>query len=139
VVAHVARTVYHVPQVVVRNYHPRWRSLHEAFNLQVVSSTSWGAQRIEELLYHADARSVFSAGNGEVEIYEFVVPDAWRGRTLEDLLPAGQCLAVALTRAGRAMLPSQGVRLEERDVLHLSATLAGIEALRHRVTSPKGR
>ena len=139
VVAHLARTVYNVPQVVVRNYHPRWRPLHEAFGLQVVSSTSWGAQRIEELLYHADARSVFSAGNGEVEIYEFVVPEAWRGHGLEELLPAGQCLAVALTRAGRAMLPSQGVRLEGGDILHLSATLAGIEALRHRVSSPKGR
>ena len=139
VVAHVARTVYHVPQVVVRNYHPHWRPLHEAFGLQVVSSTSWGAQRIEELLYHADARSVFSAGNGEVEIYELVVPEAWRGHSLEDLLPTGQCLAVALTRAGRAMLPSQAARLEGGDVLHLSATLAGIEALRHRLNSPKGR
>ncbi len=139
VVAHVARTVYHVPQVVVRNYHPRWRSLHEAFGLQVVSSTSWGAQRIEELLYQPYARSVFSAGNGEVEIYELAVPEAWRGRSLEDLLPAGQCLAVALTRAGRAMLPSREVRLEGGDVLHLSATLEGIEALRHRLKAPQER
>src|SRR5574337_1448469 len=112
VVAHVAKSVYHVPQVVVRNYQPRWRALHEAFGLQVVSSTSWGAQRVEELLYHADARSVFSAGNGEVEIYELVVPEAWSGRSLQDLLPTGQCLAVALARAGRAMLPSQEARLE---------------------------
>jgi len=42
--------VYHVPNVVVRNYDPRWQPLHEAFGLQVVSSASWGAQRMEELL-----------------------------------------------------------------------------------------
>ena len=137
VVAHVARTVYHVPQVIVRNYHPHWRPLHEAFGLQVVSSTSWGAHRIEELLYHADARSVFSAGNGEVEIFELGVPEAWQGRNLQDLLPAEQCLAVALTRAGRAMLPSPGVRLEAGDVLHVSATLAGIDALRRRFDAPR--
>ncbi|MBU0494614.1 MAG: TrkA family potassium uptake protein [Chloroflexi bacterium] len=54
VVAHVARTVYHVPTVVVRNYNPRWRVIHEAFGLPVISSTSWGAQRIEELLTQGD-------------------------------------------------------------------------------------
>lgn len=135
VVAHVARTVFRVRQVVVRNYHPHWRPLLEAFGLQVVSSTSWGAQRIEELLCHAYARSVFSAGNGEVEVYELPVPAPWRGRILRDFLPPGECLAVALTRAGRAMLPSLELRLEEGDVLHLSASLAGIEALRRRLAS----
>ncbi|MDE2058635.1 MAG: NAD-binding protein [candidate division NC10 bacterium] len=133
VVAHVAQTVYHVAQVVVRNYHPRWRILHEAFGLQVVSSTSWGAARIEELLYPTVARSVFSAGNGEVEIYELVVPKAWHDRSLHDLLPAGECLAVALTRAGKAMLPSSEERLEVGDILHLSTNLAGIETLRRRL------
>ena len=137
VVAHVARAVYHVRQVVVRNYHPHWRPLLEAFGLQVVSSTSWGAQRLEELLCHAYARSVFSAGNGEVEIYELAVPEDCQGRSLQELLPADQCLAVALTRAGRATLPSPEVRLETGDVLHLSATLAGIEALRQRLHAPR--
>lgn len=139
VVAHVAKTVYHVPQVVVRNYHPRWRALHEAFGLQVVSSTSWGAQRIEELLYPAFARSVFSAGNGEVEIYELSVPEAWHGRTLQDLLPAGECLAVALTRVGKAILPSPENRLEAGDIVCLSATLVAIDALRERLQTPQGR
>jgi trk system potassium uptake protein TrkA len=135
----VARTVYHVPQVVVRNYHPRWRALHEAFGLQVVSSTSWGAQRIEELLYPAFARSVFSAGNGEVEIYELSVPEAWHGRTLQDLLPAGECLAVALTRVGKAILPSPENRLETGDIVYLSATLVAIDALREQLQTPQGR
>ena len=39
VVGHVARTVYNVPNVVVRNYNPRWLPMHDAFGLQVVSST----------------------------------------------------------------------------------------------------
>jgi trk system potassium uptake protein TrkA len=50
VVGHVARTVYGVPNVVVRNYDPRWQPLFEVFGLEVVSSTAWGASRIEELL-----------------------------------------------------------------------------------------
>jgi trk system potassium uptake protein TrkA len=125
--------VYHVPNVVVRNYDPRWRPLQEAFGLQVVSSTSWGAQRIEELLSDASVRTVFSAGNAEVEIYELVVPEAWHGRSLQELLPQGQSLAVALTRAGRAILPSCDLRLESGDVLYLSATLEGIESVHRRL------
>jgi trk system potassium uptake protein TrkA len=135
VVARVARTAYHIPNVVVRNYDPSWRPLHEAFGLQVVSSASWGAQRIEELLYHAEIRTVFSAGNGEVEICEFWVPEAWHGRSVQDLLPEGQCLAVGLTRAGRAILPSDETLLEAGDVVLLSATANGIEELRQRLSS----
>ena len=84
VVGHIAREVYKVPNVVVRNYNPRWLPMHEAFGEQVVSSTAWGAQRIEELLYQPLGRAVFSAGNGEVEIYELVVPEAWNGRLVGD-------------------------------------------------------
>jgi len=144
VVAHVARTVYHVPNVVVRNYDPRWRPLYEAFGLQVVSPASWGAQRIEELLYPAHGHAVFSAGNGEVEVYEIVIPKPWHGHSLQDLLAESQCLAVALTRAGRAMLPSSDIRLEAGDVLHVSATQEGIEVLQSRLnlsakTGPNGQ
>ncbi len=133
VVGHVAHTVFNVPRVVVRNYDSKWRSWHEAFGLQVISSSSWGAQRVEELLYNAPVSTVFSAGNGEVEVYEFVVPEAWAGRNLCELLPEQQCLPAAVTRAGRARLPSGETKLETGDVVHLSATWEGIEALRARL------
>ncbi len=134
VVARVANVVYHLTNVVVRNYDPRWRPILEAIGLQVVSSSSWGAQRIEELLYHTEIRTVFSAGNGEVGIYEFEIPQAWHGRPIQEIVPADQCLAVAVTRAGRAMLPSAVPHLQAGDVVHLSATLEGVEALRRQLT-----
>jgi trk system potassium uptake protein TrkA len=133
VVARVACAVYHVSNVVVRNYDPRRRLLHEAFGLQVVSSASWGAQRMEALLHETRIRPVFSAGNGEVEVYELAVPGVWQGRSLQELLPEGDCLAMALTRAGKAMLPAVDAPLEAGDVLLLSATMDGIEALRQRL------
>jgi len=134
VVGHVARARYRVPRVVARNYDPRWRPLFEVFGLQVICSSSWGAQRLEELLY-GEMRAVFSAGNGEVEIYEFQVPAAWQGRTLSAVMPAEGCIPVALTRAGRAVLPCGGTVLEKEDVVHVSATLEGIERLRRRLSS----
>jgi trk system potassium uptake protein TrkA len=132
VVGHVARTVYSVPNVVVRNYNPRWLPMHHAFGLQVVSTTGWGAQRIEELLSDPRGRAVFSAGNGEVEIYEVVVPAIWSARTVADLL-GGVGVAAALTRAGRAVLPAPDTVLEAGDVLHVSSTRSGLDTLRGRL------
>jgi trk system potassium uptake protein TrkA len=131
----MARELYKVSNVVVRNYDPRWLPMHEAFGLQVVSSTAWGAQRIEELLYQPEGRAVFSAGNGEVEIYELAVPVPWAGRPLGDLLPPADCVAAAVTRAGRSRLPATDMALEAGDIVHVSATLAGIEALRKRLAA----
>ena len=137
VVGHVARTVYNGPNVVVRNYNPRSLPMHHAFGLQVVSSTGWGAQRIEELLANPAGRSVLSAGNGEVEIYEVVVPAGWAARPVSDLLQGGDCVAAAVTRAGRSMLPAPEMALEAGDVVHVSATPEGIARLRRRIDTGK--
>jgi len=134
VVAHAARTIYKVPVIVVRNYDPRMRYMMETFGLQTVSSTAWGAQRVEELLTNTAARTVYSAGNGEVEIYEVVIPESWNGRTWNELCTGNQgTLPVALTRAGRAILPDLATKLQTGDLLNVSATFEGFQALRARL------
>jgi trk system potassium uptake protein TrkA len=134
VVAHVCRAHYQVPRVVVRNYDPRRMPLLTAFGLQAVGSVTWGAHRLEEMLYNTGADAVFSAGNGEVEVFEIQVPAAWAGRGLNELLEDGeQTVAVALTRSGHAVLPSSTCPLAEGDLLHVSATSAGIQGLRRRL------
>ncbi|MBI1855485.1 MAG: TrkA family potassium uptake protein [Chloroflexi bacterium] len=135
VVAHTARTVYNVPIVVARNYDPDLRVVIEAFCLQTVSSTYWGAQRVEELLTNPSQKAVYSAGNGEVEVYEMIIPSAWSEHTLNELLdPVKQCYPVALTRAGRSSLPEAGTRLKTDDVLYVSTTFDGIGALTARLS-----
>ena len=134
-IAHVARTFYNVPSVVVRNFDSRWRSMHETFGLQVVSSSSWGAQRIEEFLYQQETRTIYSAGNGEVEIYEFAIRESWHGHPLQEILPEQDCVLVALTRGGRALIPEKHFILESGDVITISATLDGSENLQSRLQS----
>jgi trk system potassium uptake protein TrkA len=81
-------------------------------------------------------RTVFSAGNGEVELYEMLIPPAWDGKPVGDLLRGNQnCLPVALTRAGRALLPNAEMILQVRDVLNVSATFGGIQEMRSRLDS----
>jgi trk system potassium uptake protein len=130
VVAHIAYSIYHVPHVIVRNYEPRWRELHEMFGLQVISSTSWGAQRIEELIENEDVRTVFSAGNGEVEIYEFEVTEKLHNHTIGELMACKECLPVSLTRAGKAILPNADTLLEKDDLIQFSATIDGVRIIR---------
>jgi trk system potassium uptake protein TrkA len=133
VVAHIANHIYNVPSVVSRNYDPAYRGLHEAFHLQTVSSSSWGAQRIEEILAHSEMRTVFSSGNGEVELYEVGIPPVLDGHSLQELIPPENCCPVSLTRAGKAMLTDLNMQLQERDLLLVSATFDGIEEVRRRM------
>ena len=132
VVGHVARTIYNVPRVVVRNYNPRWLPMHHAFGLEVVSSTGWGAQRIEEMLAAPRGRAVFSAGSGEVELHEIEVPAAAVGRPLRELLGT-DAIAAAVTRGGRSLLPAADFVLAGGDVVLVSATRDGMDAVRRRL------
>ncbi len=131
VVAHAAKVVYGINNVIVRNYDPRWRNLYEHFGVQVVSSSSWGAQRIEELLIEPKGHSVLSAGNGEVEIYEIVISAVLQGKEIGELLQDNHgCLAVSLTRAGKAIVPNAKTSIAAGDLVLMSATYDGITAFR---------
>ena len=130
VVSHIAQTEFKIENVVARNYDPHVRELFETFGIQVVSSTGWGAQRIEELMYHSEARTVFSAGNGEVEVYEVTIPQTWDGKKIADLIPCGDCRPVAITRAGKAFLADTSTFMKSGDVLSVAATFDGIEETR---------
>ena len=136
VVAHAARTIYNVPNVVARNYDPNLRTVIEAFGLQIVGSTYWGAQRVEELLMNPSQRMVYSAGTGEVEVYEVQITEEWDGRTLGELLePLKDCYPVALSRAGRSFLPESGLKMQTGDLLAVSSTFEGIGALTARLSN----
>ncbi len=139
VIGHTIRSYYpQVKHLVVRNYDPAMREMLEAFGLQIVSSTAWGAERVQELLIDPSFRAVFSAGNGEVELYEMTISARWEGLTISSLLEGCQdTVCAALTRAGRAELPSPEMRLKQGDILTVSATLNGVKALREKLQEEK--
>ena len=130
VICHIAQKEFNITNVVARNYDPQIRPLFEAFNIQVISSTSWGSQRIEELLLDSEGRTVFSAGNGEVEVYEIEIPAAWHGKRIGELITCGDCRWIAVTRAGKAFLPDVDTLLNTGDILAVAATMEGIQDTR---------
>jgi len=135
VVGHIIRSHYsQVKRVLVRNYDPAMREMLEAFGLQIISSTAWGAERLKELLIDPSFRAAFSAGNGEVELYEMYIPENWNGRAISSLVnDCKEIIVAALTRAGRAELPSSETIVNNGDILTVSATLKGVTALRARL------
>jgi trk system potassium uptake protein TrkA len=76
---------------------------------------------------------VFSAGNGEVQLYEINVPAEWTQHSVRDLLPASGATAMSLVRCGKASLPESNTVLQPQDILHISATGEGIAVLRQRL------
>lgn len=139
VIGHTLRVHFpNVKQVIVRNYDPAMRGMLEAFGLQIVSSTSWGAERVQELLLDPSFRAVFSAGNGEVELYEMFINEKFSGSTISALLNGCDgIVCAALTRAGRAELPAPNTILQKGDILTVSATLEGVRSLREKMGEGK--
>jgi len=135
-VVHIASRFYNVKRVVARNYDPKLRPIFEQFGIQMVSSSLWGSQRLEELIYHSEIRTVFSAGNGEVEMYEVYIPADQAGKKVKDIFSSPNCTVAAITRAGKAQMPNMEFVLEEDDLVHLSATFEGIEEVRSLICAP---
>jgi trk system potassium uptake protein TrkA len=132
VLGHIARTVYNVPNVVVRNVDPAWLVYHEAFGSEVVSSAGWSAQRVEQLLMPSAGATVLSVDNGGVQVVRLEVPEHWWGKSLESAVPsaAGSVVIVSLTRNGAARVPEAATVLERGDVLHVAGAPEEIDAIR---------
>ena len=133
VVARVARDMFKVEHVVARVFDPTRGPVYEMLGLQTVASSSWGAQRIEQLLLHHGLHSVFSAGNGEVQVYEVSIPDSWKDRLLSDLAAPDTLRPVAVSRGGRAVLPAADLAFQPQDMLLVGATAEGVQLLRQKL------
>ncbi len=127
VVAHAAREVFHVPRIVVRSYAPSRESIHETFGHEAISSTTWGAQRLEEMLDDTAGGSEAALGSGEVRIWRLVVPEG--GLPAEFPLAGPRHAVAAFTRGGATRVAAPGTRFEPGDVLHVAAPADALEGL----------
>jgi trk system potassium uptake protein TrkA len=130
VAARLARDTFRVPRVVARVYNPRRLSIYETFHIDTVVSTTWGAQRIAQMLLDPPLAVVSAVASGEVHLVEVRAPASWSGRELESVFPDASARVAAITRGGHAYLPASGARLEAGDRLLVSLTKDGLLRLR---------
>lgn len=129
IAARIARNVFHVPRVVARLFDPRKAEIYRRLGLMTISSTTWGAERIHELIMHSELDPVRSFGNGDVHLLEIEAPYHLVGRMVRDLIIAGEISVVAITRQGRAFLPMLGTELRAGDLLHLVVLASAMHRL----------
>ncbi len=129
VAARIARNVFHVPRVIARLYDPRRAEIYRRLGLVTISSTDWGAERIHELLTHADLNAVMTFGNGEVSLAALEAPPRLVGRAVNHLAVPGEISVVSITREGRAFIPHLGTQFREGDVIHLAVLGSAMERL----------
>ena len=120
VIAQVARQKYLVPRVVARIFDPRQAAIYARLGLQIISPTSWGVNRIADLLVYSMLDPVYSIASGQVELLRIELPLMMAGHKVMELTVPGESTVVAITRRGKAFLPTLGTLFEEGDVVHLS-------------------
>ncbi|HLE15033.1 MAG TPA: TrkA family potassium uptake protein [Anaerolineales bacterium] len=119
VAARIARQIFRVPRVVARLYDPRRAEIYRRLGLLTISSTTWGAERIRELLLHAELDPQFTFGHGEVCVVSLEAPPQLEGRSVKVITVPGEISVGAITRRGQAFLPLSGTEIQAGDLIHL--------------------
>jgi trk system potassium uptake protein TrkA len=119
VAARIARNLFHVPRVVARLYDPRRAEIYRRLGLLTISSTTWGAERIRELLTSAELDPVATFGSGEVCLLSVDVPPQLVGHMVKNLTIPNEISVAAITREGRAFIPTTGSEFRQDDIVHL--------------------
>jgi trk system potassium uptake protein TrkA len=135
VVAHMAKHDYHVKNVVVRNYDPRWHRFQEAFDLEIVSTAGWGMHRFEDLITNSPLRLIYTDDRSKTAIYQIVVPMEWQGRLLGELVQETDPQTITITRKSKILPPSNDLTLKSGDVIILTTSFDRVPELRQRLTT----
>ena len=130
VTARLAGQVFRVPRVVARLYDPAKAEIYHRLGLQTIAPVNWGINRVADLLCYSPLNTVLSLGSGQVDMVEVEVPHALVGRTVKDVNVASEIQVVAVTRAGKTLLPTLGTLFQERDILYLAVLDTSAERLK---------
>ncbi|MDP1809382.1 MAG: TrkA family potassium uptake protein [Actinomycetota bacterium] len=132
--ARIAKNTFRVPKVIARIYDPVREKLYRQMGIQTISSTSWAANKIKDLVLHAELVRHLSFGNGEVDLIEGEVAPALAGARVADLNIPGEVKVVAVIRLGSAFIPGLGTELQAGDGVQftvLSSAMPKLKKLLH--------
>lgn len=131
VAARIARNIFQVPRVVARLYDPRRAEIYQRLGLMTISSTTWGAERIRELLTHSELDPILTFGHGEVCLLSVETPPHLVGKIARLLSVPGEMNVIAITRQGQAFLSVGGLEFQPGDTLHLVVSTASMDRIKN--------
>jgi trk system potassium uptake protein TrkA len=138
VAARIAHNIFHVPRVVARLYDPQRAEIYRRLGMLTISSTTWGAERLRELLTSAELDPILSLGSGEVSMINFEVPPQLAGRMVKNLSVPSEITVVAITRQGAAFIPTLGSQFKEGDLVHMAILASALERFKSLIGYSEG-
>jgi len=135
VVGRMAKSVYRVPNVVIRNYNPRWHRFQETFGLEIVSTAGWGMHRFEDLLSDNPLHLIFTDDKSKTAIYQIIASKKLQGHLLGELLPEPLSRNVTITRKSKVLQPAEDLTLKSGDVVYLTIPFDQVPALHQRLSA----
>jgi len=127
IAARIARNVFHVPHVVARLFDPRRAEIYRRLGLMIISSSTWGAERIYGLLMHIELDPVMTFGSGEASLYSVEAPMQLVGNNVRSLNISGEIQVTAITRRNRAFIPLLGTEFRAGDIVHVMVMASSMD------------
>lgn len=127
VAARIAHNIFHVPRVVARLFDPQRAEIYRRLGMLTISSTTWGAERLREMLTSAELDPILSFGSGEVSLVNIDIPTHLVGRMVKDLTISSEIIIVTITRQGAAFIPTLGSQFKEGDVIQVAILASAVE------------
>lgn len=120
VAARIARNIFHVPRVVARLYDPLRTEVYQRLGLTTISTTSWGAERIVEVITHTDLDVLSIFRDGGATLVRVEIPIRLSGHNVNQMNIPGEVMVIAVTRDEQTFIPVSGTEFREGDIVHLS-------------------
>ena len=120
VAARIARNIFHVPRVVARLYDPVRAEIYQRLGLTTISSTAWGAERIVEVVTHADLDVLHVFQDGGTTMVRVEAPARLSGHRIVQMNIPGEVSVIAISRNDHTFIPVSGTEFQEGDIIYLA-------------------
>jgi len=120
VAARIAHNIFRVPRVVARLYDPVRAEVYQRLGLTTISSTVWGAERIVEVVTHADLDVLHVFQDGETTLVRVEAPARLYGYRVAQMNIPGEVSVTAITRNDHTFIPVSGTEFQEDDIIYLA-------------------
>ncbi|MBI5353610.1 MAG: TrkA family potassium uptake protein [Chloroflexi bacterium] len=129
VAARIARNIFHVPRVVARLYDPVRAEIYQRLGLTTISSTVWGAERIVEVITHADLDVLNVFSDGGTTFIRVEIPARLTGHRVSQMNIPGEVMVTAIGRNDHTFIPVTGTEFQEGDVIYLAVIPSAMRRL----------
>jgi trk system potassium uptake protein len=129
VAARIARNIFRVPRVVARLYDPVRAEVYQRLGLTTISSTAWGAERIVEVVTHADLDVLNVFSDGGTTMVRVESPARLNGHRVSQMNIPGEVAVTAITRSDHTFIPASGTEFQEGDVIYLAVIPSAMRRL----------